>query len=36
LTDDSDDPAMAKLYMEPDYDLLLARRTYDIFAAYWP
>jgi dihydrofolate reductase len=25
-----------KLYNEPDYDLLLARRTYDIFAAYWP
>ena len=36
LSDDSADPAMAKLYMEPDYDLLLARRTYDIFAAYWP
>jgi dihydrofolate reductase len=36
LSDDSADPAMAKIYMEPDYDLLLARRTYDIFAAYWP
>jgi dihydrofolate reductase len=26
----------AKIFVEPEYDLLLARHTYDIFAAYWP
>ena len=36
LTDDSANDWMAKLYNEPEYDLLLARRTYDIFSAFWP
>ena len=36
LTDDSAGPWMNKLYNEPEYDLLLAKRTYDIFSAYWP
>jgi dihydrofolate reductase len=27
---------MDKLYNEPEYDLLIAKRTYDIFSAYWP
>jgi dihydrofolate reductase len=36
LTDDSMNAATDKLYIEPDYDLLLAKRTYDIFSAYWP
>jgi len=25
-----------KVYDEPEYDLVLGKRTYDIFAAYWP
>lgn len=25
-----------RLFLEPEYDLLLARRTYDMFAAVWP
>jgi dihydrofolate reductase len=36
LTDDSAGKWMAKLYDEPEYDLLIAKRTYDIFSAYWP
>ena len=36
FTDDSADAAMSKIYDEPDYDLLLGKRTYDIFSAYWP
>jgi dihydrofolate reductase len=36
LTDDSAAPWMDKLYNEPEYDLLIAKRTYDIFSAYWP
>jgi len=27
---------MEKFLEEPDYDLLLGKRTYDIFSAYWP
>ena len=36
LTDDSANEQMNKLYNEPEYDLLLAKRTYDIFSAFWP
>ena len=36
LTDDSANPWMEKLYNQPEYDLLLAKRTYDIFSSYWP
>jgi len=36
FTDDSADAAMSKIYDEPDYDLLMGKRTYDIFSAYWP
>ena len=36
LSDDSANEQMSKLYNEPEYDLLLAKRTYDIFSAYWP
>lgn len=36
LMDESAGKAMEKLFLEPEYDLLLARRTYDIFAAVWP
>jgi dihydrofolate reductase len=35
-TDESSGPATNKWLIEPDYDLLLAKRTYDIFAGYWP
>jgi dihydrofolate reductase len=33
--DEASGAAMGELFAEP-YDLLLGRRTYDIFAAYWP
>jgi dihydrofolate reductase len=36
LTDDSAGKWMDKLYNAPEYDLLIAKRTYDIFSAYWP
>jgi dihydrofolate reductase len=34
--DESADEPLSRYLMEPDYDLLLGKRTYDIFAAYWP
>jgi dihydrofolate reductase len=36
LSDDSANEQMDELYNKPEYDLLLAKRTYDIFSAYWP
>jgi len=36
FTDESMNEPTGKIYLEPEYDLLLARRTYDIFSAYWP
>jgi dihydrofolate reductase len=36
LTDESAGQWLEKLYNEPEYDLLIAKRTYDIFSAYWP
>ncbi|WP_310468170.1 dihydrofolate reductase family protein, partial [Sphingomonas sp.] len=35
LFDETTGAAVDKLFTEP-FDLLLGRRTYDIFAAYWP
>ena len=34
--DESMNEPAGKIFAEPEYDLLLAKRTYDIFAAYWP
>ena len=36
FADESVNKATAKIYNEPEYDLLLGKRTYDIFSAYWP
>jgi len=36
FTDESMNEATSRIYDELEYDLLLAKRTYDIFAAYWP
>jgi dihydrofolate reductase len=35
IADDEVDTAIGRFFSQP-YDLLLGRRTYDIFAAYWP
>ncbi len=34
--DESMGAPAGKIFDEPEYDLLLGKRTYDIFAAYWP
>jgi dihydrofolate reductase len=34
--DESTKKPMGKILDEPEYDLLLGKRTYDIFSAYWP
>lgn len=34
--DQSLEEPVGRILEEPEYDLLLAKRTYDIFAAYWP
>jgi dihydrofolate reductase len=34
--DESASGPMGKFLEQPDYDLLLGKRTYDIFSAYWP
>ena len=36
FADESASAPMAKYLIEPEYDLLLGKRTYDIFSAYWP
>ncbi len=35
LWDSGTEAAMGELFSEP-FDLLLGRKTYDIFAAHWP
>ena len=34
--DESAQEPLGKWLVEPEYDLLLGKRTYDIFSAYWP
>src|SRR5579872_7150431 len=34
--DESMNDPFGRIINDADYDLLLAKRTYDIFAAYWP
>jgi dihydrofolate reductase len=34
--DESMQAPTGKIYDEPEYDLVLGKRTYDIFAAHWP
>jgi dihydrofolate reductase len=36
FSDEAMNEPMSKIYDEPEYDLLLAKRTYDIFSAHWP
>jgi dihydrofolate reductase len=36
LRDESTQKPMGKILVEPEYDLLLGKRTYNIFSAYWP
>ena len=36
FSDESSFKPLSRYLLEPEYDLLLGKRTYDIFAAYWP
>ncbi len=36
FTDESCSAPLDRIFIDAEYDLLLARRTYDIFAAFWP